>query len=331
MTEPAPRRVVEARNAMGTRFEVVLPATERDENPLRLLAAAEAVLDEVERLEAQLSRFRPTSELSGLNARAVLESVRTEPRLFALLQQALSLSQATDGAFDPTVGPLLEAWGFSRGSGSLPDPAQVAEARLRTGAALVVLDEDAFTARFRREGVLLDLGAIGKGYALDRAREVLDDAGISEALVHAGTSTVVALGKSGSDEEPWRIALRDPRSSNDADRILGEVVLRDRALSVSAPHGRSFTAGSREYGHVLDPRTGEPTQGALLAAVSHPSATLTDALSTALLVLGAPGVALLAAQFPDADFLVLDESAGTRLTTAGPNAWEWKATPASST
>lgn len=322
MTQDPRRQVIEARNAMGTRFEVVLPAAVEDD-PLRLLAAAEEVLDEVERLEAQLSRFRPSSELFGLNARAAKEAVRTEPRLFSLLRQALALSRATDGAFDPTVGPLLEAWGFSGGSGSLPDPDVVASARSRTGAELVELNEDAFTVRFIREGVLLDLGAIGKGYALDRARELLEDADIGQALVHAGTSTVLALGGQDSEADIWRIALRDPRGGSAG--ILGEVELRNRALSVSAPHGRSFIAGGQEYGHVLDPRTGAPTQGSLLAAVSHPSATLTDALSTALLVLGTSGAESLSARYPDADFLVLVEDKGEiRLTTTGPYIWNWK-------
>jgi FAD:protein FMN transferase len=321
---PGPQRqVTEARNAMGTRFEVVLPAAPEDD-PLHLLAAAEEVLDEIERLEAQLSRFRPTSELSGLNARAAFEAVRTEPRLFTLLCQALALSHATEGAFDPTVGPLLEAWGFSSGRGSLPDPALVAEARARTGAGLVELDEEASTVRFLREGMLLDLGAIGKGYALDRARKLLEDAGITRALVHAGTSTVLALG-SRPEREGWRIAIRDPRASGEQPQLLGEVELRDRALSVSAPHGRSFTTEGREYGHVLDPRTGEPTRGVLLSAVSHPSATLTDALSTALLVLGAPAVTKLATYYTDADFLLLtDEEGVPNLRTSGPNSWKWR-------
>jgi thiamine biosynthesis lipoprotein len=205
------------------------------------------------------------------------------------------------------------------GAGKLPDPEDVEAARGVVGFELVELDEEASTIRFLREGVGLDLGAIGKGYAIDRSLELLEDAGVSQALIHGGTSTVYGLGTP-PDEEGWRVALRDPRRGEQD--LLGEVLLRDRGLSVSGPHNRAFRAGDRLYGHVLDPRTGEPTEGALLAAVGHRSATLTDALSTALLVLGPEGLPLIGARYPEADLLVAVETPdGVWLHTAGPDEW----------
>lgn len=311
-------QVVEARRAMGTRWEIVLPG----EDQVQLLAAAEEALDEVERLEAQLSVYRESSEVFGINTFAARQAVRVEPRLFRLLELALEVSHATDNAFDPTVGPLLRCWGFTGGQFHQPDAEALAAARALTGAHLVGLDEEEMSVWFGKEGVSLDLGAIGKGYGIDRAVEALEETGIHRALLHAGTSTVFGLG-TGADGQPWRIALRDPRT--EAENLLGEVSLADRALSVSGPHNKAFRAGDRLYGHVLDPRTGEPTQAALLAAVSHPSATLTDALSTALLVLGQSGPALLEARFPDADYLVLtgDCQPGV-IFSGGPNHWNLK-------
>jgi len=300
--EPAFRfpAVVEARGAMGTRFEIVLPG----EDHARLRAAAEAALDEVERLEAQLSLYREESELSGLNAGAAAGPVRVEPRLFALLEEAVRIARETGGAFDPTVAPLVRAWGFAGGGGHPADPASVAAAREATGFHLLELDRRAVTIRFRRPGVELDLGAIGKGYALERAVETLEDAGIGAALLHAGTSSIQALGAP-PGERAWPVGIRDPRATEE-DAPAAVATLRDTALSVSAPHGRAFREGDRLYGHVLDPRSGEPARSALLAAVRHRSATLTDALSTALLVLGADGIELLSARFPDAALLVID-------------------------
>src|SRR5947207_192503 len=155
--------VLLARHAMATRFELLLPG----EDHSRLRAAGEEALDEIERLEAQLSFYRPSSEISELNARAAREPVAVDPRLFRLLQRAQALSEATEGAFDITVAPLMRCWGFVGGAGRLPEAGELEAARAVVGMHRVELDEDSFTVRFTDEGVMLDLGAIGKGYALE--------------------------------------------------------------------------------------------------------------------------------------------------------------------
>jgi thiamine biosynthesis lipoprotein len=297
MSRPPFPAVVEARAAMGSRFEIVLPGDDR----VRLQAAAEEALDEIERVEAQLSIYDDRSELTGINLFAAAGPVRVEPRLFALLDLAISTSRATEGAFDPTAGPLIDAWGFRDGTGHLPDPKELEAALELVGAELVELDPKALTVRFLRPGMRLNLGAIGKGYALDRAVEALRYCGIASALLHGGTSTVYGLGAPPDSPNGWPILPRDPRPA-----VLSPApeLLRDRALSVSAPHGRAFMDGERLLGHVLDPRIGQPAETAQSALVIHPSATVSDALSTALLVLGEPGVALLESCSPPGQFRV---------------------------
>jgi thiamine biosynthesis lipoprotein len=221
-----------------------------------------------------------------VNARAAREAVRVTPPVFALLQHAFRLTEETRGAFDITVAPLVRAWGFMAGSGCLPDPAALAEARAHVGMQNVHLNAEDFTVRFAREGVMLDLGAIGKGYAIERAAEILREAGVTSALIHGGTSTVQAIG-SPPDADSWAVAIAHPLRRDGAE--LATVRLRDEAMSVSAISGKSFDSAGKTFGHVLDPRTGEPVQGAILAAVALPSATETDALSTALLTLGKAG------------------------------------------
>ena len=165
--------------------------------------------------------------------------------------------------------------------------------------SLVQLDPSDFTVRFARPGVMLDLGAIGKGYAIERAAEVLREAGVTSALLHGGTSSVQALGHP-PDAEHWKIAIEQPQAGPGfqpasppseppatSPALLATVPLRDEAMSVSAVWGKSFQAEGKTFGHVLDPRTGQPVTGTVLAAVVLPSATETDALSTALLTLGA--------------------------------------------
>ncbi len=303
-----------ARHAMATRFELVL----HGENPVALRAAGEEALEEIERLEAQLSLYRPASEIAHLNARAAQGPVRVTPSLFALLERAQKLHAESGGAFDITIAPLVRCWGFMGGHGQLPRPEAVARARANVGMSLVHLDRETLRVQFAREGVMLDLGAIGKGYAIERAAEVLREAGVTSALLHGGTSTVYALGHP-PGARFWRVAVENPQGRTGAQSVSGLrelpgaeqsskevspshaegpgtspaplaiVPLKDEALSVSAVWGRCFQAEGRTFGHVLDPRTGQPATGAVLAAVALPSATETDALSTALLVLSAEG------------------------------------------
>jgi thiamine biosynthesis lipoprotein len=296
-----------ARHAMATRFEVVL----HGDNEAVLQAAGEEALTEVDRLENQLSLYRPGSEIAQLNARAAQAPVQVSPEVFALLQHAAQLAAETQGAFDITIAPLVRCWGFMGGNGRLPTPAEVEAARELIGMDKVLFDVRERTVRFSRPGVMLDLGAIGKGYAVERGLEILREAGVTSALFHGGTSTVGAIGCP-PDADVWRVAVNLPAGDESPRRQ--EFHLRDVALSVSAGAGRMFTSQGQTFGHVLDPRTGQPVAHATLAAVVTPKATETDALSTALLTLGAAGQKQIAGLRPGLRTLVVD-AAGVATTT----------------
>jgi len=263
---------------MATRFEIIL----HGEDSVALRAAGEEALDEIDRVEAQLSLYRPSSEVARLNAEAHQRAVRVTPGLFHLLERARELTHETGGAFDITIAPLMRCWGFMGGTGAMPDAAAFEEACLQVGMQHVELDSDKLTVRFTRPGVMLDFGAIGKGYAVDRAVDLLREAGVASVLIHGGTSTSMAIGRQPNGAR-WKIAVTSPRQDLTAEP-LAIVELEDESLSVSAVWGRSFQNGEKTYGHVIDPRTGTPAEGALLSAVVLPRATDTDALSTALLI-----------------------------------------------
>lgn len=269
-----------ARMAMACRFELVL----QGEDELRLRAAGEEALREIERLETCLSRFLPASDVSRINTHASEEAVPVERWLFDLLKQSLDLHRCTDGAFDLTIGPLMKVWGFYGDGGRVPDADELARARLRTGMHLVELDEAHCTVRFAHKGVALDFGAIGKGYAVDEAIRILREAGVERAFLHGGASTMYGIGQP-LDADSWNVAVVDPRAP---DKPVAVVAIRDEALSVSAVAGKSFEVEGTCYGHVLDPRLGKPVRGALLAATVTSSATTADAVSTALLVHARP-------------------------------------------
>jgi FAD:protein FMN transferase len=300
-----------ALEAMATRFELVI----HDEgDPHRLRAIGQQSLAEIERAERQWSRFLPTSEIAWVNAAAGGRPVSVGPETFGLLAECRGLARATGLAFDPTVGPLLRAWGIG-GPALLrpPDAAARARALRLVGMDKLELDESRQTVRLPERGMELDLGAIGKGKALDRAASVLRENGVAAALLHGGTSSVHCVGRSPGGA--WRIGW-----NAGAGRGLGFVALDERrpALSVSAPHGRRVSAAGRSWGHVIDPRTGEPVD-ALPALVTGASGSTCDALSTAVLVGGDSVRRVMAERFPGFEAHIVVEQAVVAMTT--PHAW----------
>lgn len=281
--------------AMATRFELVLDG----DDPVRLRAAGEEAIEEIERLDKQLSRFRPDSDITWINAHAAEAPMKVEPGLFGLLKRAQETWQATDGAFDITIAPLMRAWGFTSGDGHVPTSDDLAAAREITGLQHVTLDENDLTVGFDRLGIEIDLGAIGKGYAIEQASDILRANCVPSALVHGGTSTVHSFGN-------WNLELGIALPAV-SDEDISKFPFPDSkfaSLSVSAPHGRSFTVDGQTYGHVIDPRTSQPVSRTKLAAVWGPSPTDCDALSTALLVLGEEWLPAMRERFAGYDGLV---------------------------
>ncbi|HAM73164.1 MAG TPA: FAD:protein FMN transferase [Verrucomicrobiales bacterium] len=298
-SSPSAEAVVRvAREAMATRFEIVMHGGD----PVRLRAAGEEALAEIESLEDRLSLYRATSEVSRLNALASREPVQVSPPLFRLLEQAEELSRITDGAFDITVAPLMRSWGFMREGGRRPDTEALRLAREGVGMGWVELDRTSFAVRFRRPGVMIDLGGIGKGLAIDAAVARLRESGVPHALVHGGTSTAHGFGCQ-PDGRPWRVAVQLPPEGDSAppqerEALLLNVPLEETSLSVSAVWGKSFREGDEVFGHIIDPRSGMPVRHTRLAAVLLPSATESDALSTGLMTLGPEGAERIAASRP---------------------------------
>ncbi|MHC4180078.1 MAG: FAD:protein FMN transferase [Planctomycetota bacterium] len=276
-----------ARRAMACEFEVCFNAGQHEHDTQTALEA----LDLVEALEDQMSVFRQKSEICHINRTAAHQPVEVEPRLFELLELAMRLHGETEGAFDLTAGPLWSVWGFARRAGAIPAEGQLAEALQYVGSHLVELDRRRKTVRFSRQGVQLNLGSIGKGYALDRCAEAMHRAGIADFLIHGGHSSMLARGsRRGTPDQRadapsggWVVGLRHPLRG---DRRLAEIRLRDRALATSGSRAQSFVHAGRRYGHILDPRSGQPAKGLLSATVIAPSAALADALSTAFYVMG---------------------------------------------
>jgi thiamine biosynthesis lipoprotein len=290
-----------SRRAMATLFEILFPI-QTGNAP----AAANECFDLVDELEAQLTIYRDDSEVSRLNRRAADESVEVEPRLFDLLITAERLTARTWGAFDVTAGPLIKTWGFFRREGRMPTPAERQEALDRVGMRHVQLNSMSRTVRFSQPGVEINLGSIGKGFALDRAVEVLDQRGISSALLHAGGSSVRAMGRQPGEERGWSVGIRHPWEEG---RRIATVYLQDRALGTSAATFQHFEYNKRRLGHLLDPRSGRPADGIASATALAPTAAEADALATAFFILGVEKTRLFCAAHPTVGAVLLPDGA----------------------
>lgn len=244
-------------------------------------AAAEAAFQEIARLERVMSTWDAESELSRVNRAAGSGEHSISRDLAEVIAAALRTCHTSEGAFDPTVGPLLRLWGFDSDRPARPPKAAVAAARAQVGCDQVELSVDPPRIRLP-DGVSLDLGGIGKGYAVDRALEVLGSRGVVRARLDFGSSSLAFAGRI---EGGWPVVLADPR---DRDKPLLAFRVERGSISSSGQRERSFVRNGRRYGHIFDPRTGEPVGSPLLlVSVIAPDATRADALSTAAFVMGA--------------------------------------------
>lgn len=280
-----------AHPAMGTFFSVVAYGPDA----ACLDDAMARAFKEVDRLEDLMSHYRRASELCRINREAHDRPVTTTAEMFGLLNDAQRYSEETEGAFDITIGPLMKAWGFFKGWGRMPDQSELDVAMRGIGYQHVKLNAEAGTVWLDAPGIELNLGAIGKGYAVDRIVEILRAAGIERALVSSGTSSIYALGAP-PDEEGWTISVCHPF---DRRRTACVVVLKDLSLSVSGDCEKCFELGGKTYAHIMDPRTGRPAEDMVMAVAIAPTVTESDALSTAFFVGGVEGTRLTLERHPN--------------------------------
>jgi len=249
-----------------------------------LASAASAAFEEARRVDRLLSNYKPESELSRINREASEGPVRISREMAGLLARCLEYSRAGRGAFDITVGPLMDVWGFFRGEGRVPWGWQIRRALARTGYQHIGLDREARTVRFLRDGMELDPGGIGKGYAVDRMIGILKKAGVESAFVSAGSSSLYGLGAPPGEPQGWKVSIRDPRDEN---KTAAEARLRDMSLSTSGSYEKFFAAGGKTYSHIMDPRTGWPAEGMLSVSVLAPSTLDSEAWTKIFFVQGA--------------------------------------------
>jgi thiamine biosynthesis lipoprotein len=260
---------------MGTRITVELWS----EDHAKAEAAIDAVLDEMRHIDESMSTYKPTSEVSQVNARAADGPMHISEELFALLVKAKEYSVVTDGAFDITYASVGYMYNFRKHVH--PDEAQIAKALPAIDYRHVVLDANEQTVQFSQKGVRIDLGGIAKGYSVDCGIDVLKARGFTRAYVSAGGDSRILGDRFG---KPWMVGIRDPRKGDG--EVIASIPLVDAAISTSGDYERFFDEGGVRYHHIIDPHTGHSASKVRSATIIGPYATRTDGLSKTAFVLG---------------------------------------------
>jgi thiamine biosynthesis lipoprotein len=274
--------------AMATVYEIFII----HEDASYAQQAAHQAFSELDRLEQELSRFIPNSDIARVNKLRADESLTLGEAAFECLQLSAQMHKETAGAFDVTIGPLLKCWMNPDKTPRLPSDDELNEAGRRSGFHLLQLDENARTVTVLRSPVHVDLGGIGKGYAVDQMAHLLRDWDIDTALIHGGTSSVLALGAP-TGQNGWPITLSGPDG-----QILSRLFLRNQALGGS---------GVQKGQHIIDPRIGRPVTGNLAAWASTANAAISDALSTAFMIMSPKEIEEYCQWHPEVSLMIVTE------------------------
>ncbi|MBI3291379.1 MAG: FAD:protein FMN transferase [Elusimicrobia bacterium] len=288
--------VTRAQYLMGTVCEMTAFGSEGAQT----VAALSEAFAEIARLEEVMSNYRDHSELVALNRQASQHPVRCSEDLFAVLAASVHYSRLTQGAFDVTVAPLMQTWHIAR-TGRWPQTVDLAQALAVVGSDALGLSPETREVRFLKAGMAVDLGGIGKGYALDAAANVLRRRGITSALMNFG-GELYALGAP-PGQPAWELTIADPR---DERRTAVRLWVADRAVSTSAQTQRFMAIEGKRIGHIIDPHTGQPVSWEGSVTVVAADGTTADALSTGLFVLGVREGLGLANRLPEVGAIFLE-------------------------
>jgi len=288
----------EARPLMDTFCEISCYGEDRQ----KTISAIDAAFKEMEWIERVFSRFDENSEVSRVNRLAGAEKTAVSKEVFGLIERSVYYSGISGGAFDITVAPLVDTWGFVRKNNSIPDREAIDNALKCVGYKKIQMGSSDLSVMFVDRGVKVDFGGIAKGYAVDRAKDVLISYGIKNSLINLG-GNIFALGNA-PGKSYWVIGVQDPRNKG---KTLRSFKLNNRAISTSGNYERFFEIKGKRYSHIINPFTGEPCQGIISVTVVTDSAESSDALSTAIFVMGEEKGLKLAKSIKNIEVLMLKE------------------------
>ena len=295
------------REVMGTFVQVVAVAGDSGTRK----RCIEAAFEKLELVDNLMSDYKDDSEISQVNRDGYKQAVKVSRMVFGVLQRSIEFSRKTAGAFDVTIGPLVDLWRSVDEPGTMPSEEELAKARAKVGFEKLILDKQEQTIRFAVEGMRLDLGGIAKGYAVDLAIEAMRRAGALGGMVDVG-GDIRCFGAPPKGKKKWTIGLQDPDSATDA--IIGGPLtlileLTDDAVATSGNYRRFVLIDGKKYSHIIDPATSAGTEGLSSVTVIARNAMDADALATAVTVMGAEKGLAFIESMPDTEALLI--TAGT--------------------
>lgn len=283
---------------MGSRFEITVVA----DTPEQAGAWTDMAISEIRRIEKLISSWDPDSETSEINRNAGIKPVKVSRELYGLIDRSLRISELTDGAFDITYASMDRIWRFDGSMTAMPTPSEIAASVSRVGYGKIRLDPDALTVFLPEKGMKLGFGAIGKGYAADRAKELLMSRGVPAGIINASGDMNTWGRQPGG--RPWQVAITNPM---DKEHSYGVLPIEDRAVVTSGDYEKYVVFDNQRYAHIIDPRTGYPTRGVLSVTVFAPKAELADALATSVFVMGIDAGLDRIDQLPMVECLIVDD------------------------
>jgi len=258
-------------------------------------------IKEIHRIDALMNAHSPSSEISKINSSG---KAQVSKEVFDLIRTSIEISEKTDGAFDITLKPVSDLWAITSENPKVPTKEEIEDALSKTGYENIILDEESLTVSLRKEGMAIDLGAIAKGYAADRAKEILENAGVKSALLDLG-GNVYAIGKNRYSKK-WKIGLQTPWKPRG--EFFKAVEIENKAVVTSGAYERYFEKDGKIYHHIMDPKTGCPAESDISSVtIMHENSALADALSTAAFVSGKKGAEKIAKEFEGTEIIIMTD------------------------
>ena len=283
---------------MGSRFDITVVA----DNEAQGEAYIDWAVGEITRIEKLISSWDPNSQTSAINANAGKKPVKVDRELIELIQRAIAISKLTDGAFDISYASMDKIWKFDGSMTAMPDAQTLAGSVEKVGFQNLVIDPEASTVFLKKEGMKIGFGAIGKGYAADKAKQLLIEKGVSAGIINA-SGDMNTWGKQ-TNGNPWKVAITNPLDKN---KVFALLPIVNSAVVTSGDYEKYVTFNGTRYAHIIDPRTGYPATGIISATVFAPKAELADALATSVFVIGIEVGLNRINQLPGIECIIVDD------------------------
>jgi len=284
---------------MGSRFDITVVA----EDSLESKKYIDLAVSEIERIERLISSWDASSQTSEINRNAGIQSVKVDKELYTLISRAVEISKLTDGAFDISYASMDRIWKFDGSMSTMPSEEKIKTSVAKVGYKNIVLDPEGFTVFLKLKGMKIGFGAIGKGYAADKAKKLLMEKGSLAGIINA-SGDMNTWGKQYNGED-WKVAITNPMNKNKA---FGLLPMKEGAVVTSGNYEKYVIFDGKRYSHIIDPRTGYPTKGILSATVFAPKAELADALATSIFVMGIETGLNRINQLPKIECIIIDDA-----------------------